>query len=283
MVVAVINLARRLSVRHLEELPSLGHIGLAGLLIVSCICLSDSEITGAYGCRTIDARVCALAAIVLPLQEVVPIAIGTLEHTVEVLLGRSLIFCDTREQIGSDASNTHPGNIVVILVVAIHAFLIPSVFLAINEVGIEVLEHSGILLVASSFESIQNNLEHLCVAPPAAVSNNPTRGGLLVGTRLPFVHHIVALVLCESLLHRIYNLNGPSDASGIDGISGGSRIDNGQAASVRRICCGCESIFLRGALEDKELICSTFHGDEFPRALTAGIRFLYLPNIARSA
>ena len=148
----------------------------------------------------------------LPLQEVVPVAISSSEHSVEVRFGRSPVLRDACQQIGSHASDAHPGDIVVVFVVAAPAFLIPRASVACNEVRIEVFEHSGILLVTSRFECVENYLEHLCIAPPAAVAYNPSGACFLVAARFPFCHHIVALVLRELFRHRFHHFYGPSDA-----------------------------------------------------------------------
>ena len=228
------------------------------------VCLGDGEIACTDSCRSVDAGVGALSAIVLPLQEVVPIAVGSLEHAVEVPLGGSPILCLSCKEISSDAGDTHPSYIVVVFVVAAHALLIPGIFVSGNEVRVEVIEHGGILLVACRFEGIEDNLEHFGIAPPSAISDDPSRACLLVGAGLPFLHHVVALVLCEGFFHWLHNFYGPSDACRVE-ICCGRGVDDGQLGSVGHFACsGSQSVLPGGSLEDVVLVCSSFNGNEFP-------------------
>ena len=208
----------------------------------------------------------------LPLKQVISITVCSCKHAVEICLCRCFVLRQACQQICSDAGDTHPCDIVIVFVIAVDAFLIPFAFVASDEVRIEVVEHCCILLVACCLKGIEHNLEHLCVAPPAAVAYDPACAGFLVATCFPLLHHIVALVFCEGFFHGLHNFDGPSDASGVVILCGvydfqlcGDSI--ALAGKCVSLCC---------ALEDLELIGSAFDGNEVPRAFTAGSTFACL-------
>ena len=269
LVVGVKYLACRFPSRHFEELSSLGHICLASFLVVTVVGFCNCEITSTNRSRTVYAGVGALTASMLPLQEVVPVAVGSSKHSVEVRLGSGEVFLFSCKQIGSDASDTHPRNIVIILVVTADALLIPSLMVARDEVGVKVLEHSGILLVACCFESIEDDLEHFCISPPASSADNVTRACRLVGASLPLFHHIVSLILRKGLLNWVDGFNCPGNALFVEVGHLGS-IDDGRNTPITNSFRSGKRKSSCRALKDIIFVGCAFHGNEIPRAFTVG-------------
>ena len=153
-IIAVPYLTCWLTIRHLKKCRTLCYISLSCFLIVTGICLSNGEIAGTYGSRAVNTRICTCATVVLPLQQVVPIAVSTLEHSIEVFLRCGKVFPGSCKEICTNTGNAHPGNVIIIFIVTADTLLIPSVFVAVNEVDVKVLKHCGILLVACCLESI---------------------------------------------------------------------------------------------------------------------------------
>ena len=146
----------------------------------------------------------------LPLQQVISIAVSPLEHTVKVRLRRCQILSRTRQQIGTCTGDTHPRNIIIEFIIAVHTLLIPGTLVTGNEVRVQILKHRSILLLTRCLIGIQNRLEHLSIAPPATVVDTVARILLLVMARLELVHHIIPHRLGEAVrLHAFIRLHRP--------------------------------------------------------------------------
>ena len=98
----------------------------------------------------------------------------TVVHARIVVLCKIEIFLRAEVFVSSGTRQHHPGDIVVEFVVG------PVATVAAAEVYDKFVENLFIFKITCSGESIKDDFEHLCVAPPAATAEHMTRRCLMV-------------------------------------------------------------------------------------------------------